>query len=167
MTLPDWHFKPPDQQILDAPPRLQEYRNYLHSQRSKTRRYNHHLDYNSLWLQHQNQLRFHSSLPTAGTTTETTTTTPAQTTTTTSSTQDHYLNYACEERLVSNYRHRSSTLEYQRGLGGKKLSLDNMHLQEWYDDDNTTHYRRQMCSPEYKQPTTVNNNSKKLSSQNG
>eukprot|EP00971_Amphidinium_carterae_P173843 3445967-Amphidinium_carterae.1 len=58
----------------------------------------------------------------------------------------------------------------------KKLSLDNMCLQEWYDDDNldydgnelkaaikdehTTHYRRQACSREYMPTTTVNNNSR-------
>eukprot|EP00971_Amphidinium_carterae_P245619 4877922-Amphidinium_carterae.1 len=28
--------------------------------------------------------------------------------------QTHNKDYACEERLVSNYRHRSSTLEYQQ-----------------------------------------------------
>eukprot|EP00971_Amphidinium_carterae_P238156 4728189-Amphidinium_carterae.1 len=111
-TTPDWNFKPPDQPILDAPPRIPNFPTFTKKQETTVQP-----PPGSITIPQQ------PILPTAEPATKTIT--PAQVQTPPQQQQP------VRRRLATKTTPAKNDLRKE-----KKLSLDNMHLQEWYDDDN-------------------------------
>eukprot|EP00971_Amphidinium_carterae_P002939 57634-Amphidinium_carterae.1 len=128
-TIPDWHFKPPDQQILDAPPRVPKFPTFTKKQDTTIQPplgWQQPVDTTPEPITTPQQ----PILPTAKPTTETTTTTQAQTTP--QQQQPVRRRITTKTTLAKNDSFDTGVLllTTNEDAEEKKLSLDNMHLQE-------------------------------------
>eukprot|EP00971_Amphidinium_carterae_P194360 3856529-Amphidinium_carterae.1 len=118
-TTAEWHYRPPDQPVFDAPPRIPKFPTFTQKPQITVQP--------PPGLPQPVDTIPEPILPTTTeVTTERTTTTQEQTptttttTTSTSSTQTYYEDNTCEERSLGHNRYRSSTSYYQRGPRGEE-----------------------------------------------
>eukprot|EP00971_Amphidinium_carterae_P179540 3560781-Amphidinium_carterae.1 len=120
-TIPDWNFKPPDQPVYDAPPRAQKFPTFTKKQQMTVQPPLGLQQPKRQQRQHQllksNQLHNNSNQSDAGIGKITTKITLAK------------------NDLLATIDTGVLHLSTNEDAEEKKLSLDNMHLQEWYDDD--------------------------------